>query len=143
MLFEYFFIGLVVGFIFYELTNVSPGGVIAPAYFALYVHQPGKIMMTVVIAMMVWLILRYTSGYLIIYGRRRLLLALLLGFCVKVAVERWIQPLPFVMQLDLQSVGYIIPGLIANEMSRQKVIPTLAGLGIVTILIYLILLLIR
>ena len=54
MLFEYFFIGLVIGFVFYELTDVSPGGVIAPAYCALYVHEPMRIVVTIAIALAVW-----------------------------------------------------------------------------------------
>jgi hypothetical protein len=35
----------------------------------------------------------------------------------------------------LQSIGYIIPGIIANEIGRQKMAPTLLGLGIVTVII--------
>ena len=34
--------------------------------------------------------------------------------------------------MDLQTIGYLIPGLIANEMVRQKPLPTLAALVIVT-----------
>ena len=142
MLFEYFFIGLVLGFLFYELTDVSPGGVIAPAYCALFVHEPMKIVMTVVIALAVWGIMELLSKRLILYGRRRLLLCLVLGFCIKVVIETQIQTLP-VFQFDLQSVGYIIPGLIANEMARQRVLPTVAGLGIVTAMTYLVILLIK
>lgn len=43
-----------------------------------------------------------------------------------------------IFKLDLQSIGYIIPGLIANEMSRQKVIPTLLATGVVTLIVLLI-----
>nr|MBN2278083.1 poly-gamma-glutamate biosynthesis protein PgsC [candidate division Zixibacteria bacterium] len=142
MIYEFFFIGLVIGFLYYEMTGISPGGVVPPAYFALYIHQPNKIIMTLVLAVVVWLVIEWLGRTLIVYGRRRLLLALLLGFCLKLAIERWLQPIPM-MTFDLQSIGYIIPGLIANEMSRQKAVPTLASLGIVTILIYLVILLIR
>lgn len=40
--------------------------------------------------------------------------------------------------IDLSVVGYIIPGLIANEMSRQKSLPTLASIAIVTALVSLV-----
>ncbi|MFH2036768.1 MAG: poly-gamma-glutamate biosynthesis protein PgsC [Candidatus Zixiibacteriota bacterium] len=139
-MYEYFFIGLVAGFIFYELTDVSPGGVIAPAYFAMFINQPNKILMTVIMALAVWFILKLLSERLIIYGRRRFLLAIILGFCIKVAIDNYLQPVSL-LKFDLQSIGYIIPGLIANEMSRQKVLPTLAGLGIVTTITYLLILL--
>lgn len=142
MIIETLFIGLVLGMLFYEVTGISPGGVIAPGYFALFVHQLDKITVTLTISIIVWVLVSYLSRYLIIYGRRRLLLALLFGFCLKLIVEFWIQPLT-VVQIDLQSIGYIIPGLIANEMLRQKVIPTIASLGIVSVCVYLVLLIIQ
>lgn len=135
MIIESFFIGLIIGFLFYEFVGISPGGVIAPAYFALFIHQPGKIAVTVLIAVVVWLLILYLSGWLIIYGRRKLLIALVLGFIIKLLFEFKLQPLTG-FQIDLQSIGYIIPGLIASEMVRQKALPTLSALGIVTILIY-------
>lgn len=140
MLIESFFIGLIVGFLFYELIGVSPGGVIAPAYFALFVNQPSKIAVTLLIAVIVWVTVLFLSRWLIIYGRRKLLIALILGFLFKLLFETKLQPVVG-SQVDLQSIGYIIPGLIANEMIRQKAAPTLAALGTVTILVYLILLL--
>ncbi len=140
MVAEALFIGLVVGFLFYELAGYSPGGVVAPGYLALFVAEPQRIVVTVALACIVWAALRFLSAHLILYGRRRLLLALLLGFCATLGVERWVQPLGGIA-LDLQSIGYVIPGLIAQEMVRQKVLPTLASLGIVTVLVALIMML--
>jgi len=138
---EIFLIGLVAGFVFYELTGVSAGGVVAPAYFAISVHEPTRLLVTVAIALVVYGAIRFLSGRLILYGRRRLLLALLLGFVLKLVLERGIQPHPWV-SVDLQSIGYIIPGLVGNEMHRQGVAPTLLGLAIVTIFIHLVTLLV-
>ncbi len=137
---EIFLIGLVAGFIFYECTGISAGGVVAPAYFAISIHEPARIFVTVAIALAVYGAIRFLSGRLIIYGRRRLLLALLIGFALKLVLERGIQPHPSV-SLDLQSIGYIIPGLVGNEMYRQKVAPTLLGLATVSVFIYLVTLL--
>ena len=138
---EIFFLGLIIGFIFYEAFGISPGGVVAPAYCALFVNQPMKICMTIVIAVVVWLLLKFLAGRFIIYGRRRLLLALLFGFVIKMIVETQLQPLDL-FHLDLHSIGYIIPGLIANEMLRQNVLLTLGSLGVVTMLVYFVSLLI-
>ncbi len=142
MITEALLIGLVLGILFYEFVGISPGGVIAPGYFALYIDQPQKLLMTAVLALLVALIVGLMSQWTILYGKRKLLVALLLGFCAKLVVERWIQPLP-VMAFDLQSIGYIIPGLVANEISRQRAVPTLASLGIVSICVYFVLLLYR
>lgn len=137
MIIEIFLIGLIVGFLFYEWVGISPGGVIAPAYFALFIYQPGKIVMTLLITFAVYYCIRFFAARFVVYGRRKLLLALILSFCFKLSIEYWLQPMA-VMQLDLQSIGYIIPGLVANEMARQAIIPTLSGLGIVTLITFLI-----
>ncbi|MGB2957364.1 MAG: poly-gamma-glutamate biosynthesis protein PgsC [Bacteroidota bacterium] len=140
MIVEALFIGLVIGFLFYEATGVSPGGVIAPGYFALFVLQPERMLATIVVALLVWGVLELLSSRLILFGRRRLLLALLLGFSIKLLIEQWVLPVSG-LALELQAIGYMIPGLVGNEMARQDLIPTLAALGSVTILVYLILLL--
>ena len=135
MITEIFLIGLVLGLLYYELVGLSPGGVIAPAYFALYILQPQKIAMTIALALFIFVLIKILSKHLIIYGKRKLLLALLLSFVLKLLIDVYIQPLQTI-QLDLQSIGYIIPGLIANEITRQKITPTLLSLGIVTLLTY-------
>jgi len=135
MIVELFMIGLIAGFLFYEFVGISPGGVIAPAYFALFLTQPGKIAMTLLLAVLVYLIIKALASRFVLYGRRKLLLALVLGFLLKLLIDQFIQPMAFI-QFDLQSIGYVIPGLIANEMSRQKVAPTLLSLGIVTLITY-------
>ncbi len=135
MILQLFIIGLVVGFIFYEITGISPGGVIAPAYFALFIYEPNRIIMTIIIALLVYMIIRMLSSRLILYGRRKFLLAVLLSFFLKLLIDSVIQPADH-MKLDLQSIGYIIPGLIANEIGRQKITSTLLSLGIVTMIIF-------
>jgi gamma-polyglutamate biosynthesis protein CapC len=142
MVIESLLIGLIIGIIFYEIWGLSPGGVITPGYFALFIHQPNRILVTVIIALAIWSVLEILSRYLILYGKRKFLLAILLGFCGKLIVEGFIQPLAFI-HIDLLSVGYIIPGLIANEICRQNVIKTLAATGIVTVIVYFILLLLH
>ncbi len=137
MIIELFLIGLIVGFLFYEFVGISPGGVVAPAYFALFIFQPEKILVTLVLSLIIFYIMKFLSSRLILFGRRKLLIALVLGFLLKLAIDFLIQPLP-VIKIDLQSIGYIIPGLIAHEMSRQKVFPTIFSIAIVTLITYLI-----
>jgi len=142
MIIEALFVGLVVGFVFYEATGVSPGGVVAPGYFALFIHQPERMFATIAVALVVWAVLEVLTPRLILFGRRRLLVALLLGFATKLLIEEWMLPASG-LELDIRAIGYLIPGLVANEMARQRVLPTLAALGAVTILVYLILLMLE
>jgi poly-gamma-glutamate biosynthesis protein PgsC/CapC len=134
---ELFLVGLLAGFIYYEIVGISPGGVIPPAYFALFLHEPARILVTVVIALAVYLVIRLLQRHTFLYGRRRLLVALLVGFVLKWIAEGLIAPnvaVPF----EIHAVGYLIPGLIANDMVRQRVIPTALSLGIVTIVVGLV-----
>ncbi len=131
-------IGLLIGMIFYEKFDLSPGGVVTPGYLSLFVRNPDRILITVLISLIAWLILEFLIKRFILYGRRRFLLALLLGFSIKIIVETFLQP-NLVLPFELVSVGYIIPGLIANEMVRQKPPKTILSLGIVTCLTFLVL----
>jgi poly-gamma-glutamate biosynthesis protein PgsC/CapC len=135
MILQVFIIGLVIGFIFYEITGISPGGVIAPAYFALFINEPDRIIVTIIIALIICYLIRFLSANLIIYGRRRLLLAVVFSLFLKLLFDTVIQPVD-IIKFDMQSIGYIIPGLIANDLSRQKVLPTLLSLGSVALIIF-------
>lgn len=135
MILELFIIGLVVGFLFYELAGISPGGVVAPAYLALFIYQPNRIFVTILLSLVVFTVIRFLSSHLILYGRRKFLLAILLSFFLKLLIESQIQAIP-TLNFSIESIGYIIPGLIANEMGRQRVVPTLLSLGIVTLMVF-------
>ncbi|HOF03414.1 MAG TPA: poly-gamma-glutamate biosynthesis protein PgsC, partial [Atribacterota bacterium] len=116
----------------------SPGGIIVPGYIALFIDQPWRIIFTIVIALLTYAIIFFLSNYLIIYGKRRFLSMILISLIVKWVLESFIFKLP-VVNIELQSIGYIIPGLLANEMQRQGIFPTLLATAIVTILVRLIL----
>lgn len=137
MIAEAFFIGLIVGFVYYELIGVSPGGVIAPAYLALYVHEPIHILLTLVVAGMTWSTIRILMPYLLLYGRRKLLLALVLGFVYGMLLNYGMGYGSYLPHA-IHSIGYLIPGLIAAEMVRQKVVPTMTSLGVVMAITFLI-----
>ena len=140
MIYQAIGIGMAISFIFYEITGLSAGGVVVPGYIALFLTQPFRILVTILIAFSVYFMVTFLSNYTILYGRRRFLAMILLGFIFKWIIEEIIIKLP-VSGIELQSIGYIIPGLIANEMRRQGILPTLYSLAIVASMVRLILLL--
>ncbi len=137
MIYQAIGIGIAIGFLFYELVGLSPGGIVVPGYIALFIDQPLRIMVTVAIAILTYYIVSFLSNYLILYGKRRFLSMILISFLVKWIVESFIFQFP-VTNIEIQSIGYIIPGLLANEMKRQGIIPTLLAMSIVAILVRLI-----
>jgi len=140
MIYQAIGIGIAVSFLYYELVGLSPGGMVVPGYLALFFLQPNRIIITLLVALLTYFSVLILSNYIILYGRRRFLAAILLGFLMKWLIEGFIVKMP-ISGIELQTIGYIIPGLIANEMRRQGIFPTLYSLAIVAGIVHLILLL--
>ena len=140
MIYQAIGIGVMVSFAFYEMVGFSPGGIVVPGYVALFLDQPIRILVTLLVALLTYFAVKILSNYIILYGRRRFLTMVLVSFLLKWLIEEMIIKMP-IPGMELRSIGYIIPGLIANEMRRQGIFPTLYSLAIVSILVRLILLL--
>ena len=136
MLVESIAIGLLFGFLFYEWIGFSPGGFVVPGYIALYWNRPFVIIITLGIGLFTYCILKFLAKVTILYGRRRFILAVLVGFALQ-WLFRILIIKTHVMSLEIDTIGYIIPGLIANEMERQRIIPTIASLLIISALVRL------
>jgi len=139
MIYQAIGIGIVISFAFYEIVGLSPGGIVVPGYIALFLDQPVRILVTLLVTLLTYYAVKMLSNYIILYGRRRFLAMILVGFILKWLIEGLIIRIP-ISGIGLQSIGYIIPGLIANEMRRQGIFPTLYSLAIVSIIVRLILL---
>jgi len=137
-------IGIVVSFIFSEIYGLAAGGVVVPGYIALYIHRPTAIAVTLAVALATFAFIKVLSSFLIVYGRRRTSLTILVGF----ALGSWIAHLDLLADLpqldgrDATVIGYIIPGLIAIWFDRQRIAPTIASLAIAATVVRLTLLLI-
>lgn len=142
MITEALLIGLVIGIIYYELFDLSPGGVITPGYFALYADQPFRMLTTIAVALLTLVIINYLAKQLILYGKRKFLITILTGFLLKMLLDFFLFP-NINTGVELLTIGYIIPGLIANEMFRQSPLKTIYSLSIVTSVTYIIVVLIR
>jgi poly-gamma-glutamate biosynthesis protein PgsC/CapC len=140
MIYQAIGIGVMVSFAFYEIVGFSPGGIVVPGYVALFLDQPIRILVTLLVALLTYFAVKILSNYIILYGRRRFLTMVLVSFLLKWLIEEMVIKMP-ISGIELRSIGYIIPGLIANEMRRQGIFPTIYSLAIVSILVRLILLL--
>lgn len=132
---ETLFIGIVVALFYTEVTGLYPGGIIVPAFLALFVDQPARIVSTLILACLSLLVYKLVARYFILFGRRRFVLMLLLG---GLGVQAWLLVAPswFSGPPELRAIGWIIPGLLANNLEKQKFLPTLASLATVVVLTY-------
>ena len=128
-------IGVVVALLWVEITGLLPGGIIVPAFLALYLDQPLRAAATIAAALLSLGCYKLLAGRLLLFGRRRFVLLILLG---GVFGQLWLIVWPHLgpASLDLRVVGWIIPGLLANNLERQRPWPTLASLAGATVLTY-------
>lgn len=131
-------IGLVLGFLFYEWVGFLPGGLVVPGYFALYLDRPFMIASTLILSLLVYGMVRLISNVTILYSRRRFLLMVIVGYTLQWLYELLVIRTSFT-HVEIDTIGYIIPGLIANEMDRQGILPTIAMVIILSVMVRLIL----
>ena len=125
------FLGIILSLIFAEFTDLSPGGIFVPAYFAMYAYDWKRLAGTVILSLLCVAILRLFSKYMILYGRRRYAVYLMTGILLKYAAG-------LMGGGALVSIGSLIPGILGREMERQKIAPTLISLALVTLFIRLV-----
>ena len=141
MIVEAIGLGIVISFLFTELVGLYAGGLIVPGYFAIFADQPQRIGMSLVVAVLTYFVLMGISQITILYGRRRFMAAVLVGYILG-GLGRLLVADYWTTAYDLRVIGYIIPGLIANDMCKQGVWKTIFSVGIVSVLVKLVLLLI-
>jgi poly-gamma-glutamate biosynthesis protein PgsC/CapC len=129
------FLGLVLALIYAELAGISPGGLIVPGYFALYLNQPWRPLATIIVAFIALFAYRLASKYFILFGRRRFVFMLLVG---AILGQMWALALPhlFSEPIGLRVIGWVVPGILASNLERQKILPTLASLILVSVLTF-------
>lgn len=135
-------IGLVVSLTFSEMLGLTAGGMVVPGYVALYMDRPIIIILTLLVSYLTYFIVHSLSAVMIIYGRRRTVLMILVGFAMG-ALLRSFGTLPLPMAtIDLSIIGYIIPGLIAIWIDRQGLVESVSALLIASVIVRIILILI-
>lgn len=132
-------LGLVLSLFFSEALGLAAGGMVVPGYMALMIHQPLRILGTIIASLATFGLLRLLSNFMLIYGRRRTVLTILIGFIFGWVSRQLFELSIADLQLDFQAIGYIIPGLIALWMERQGVNKTICTMIMTAVLVRLIL----
>lgn len=146
-------IGLIVALVLGEVFGTCAGGLVVPGYLALFLVRPVDIALTLAVAWVTYSLVRVLASVMIVYGRRRTVLTILIGFLIGSVVNQWIglgilssvndpSALASSRALELSSIGFIIPGLIATWMDREGTVETVSGLLTSAVITRLILILI-
>ncbi|MCX8015008.1 MAG: poly-gamma-glutamate biosynthesis protein PgsC [candidate division WOR-3 bacterium] len=125
-----------------ETIGLAAGGIVVPGYIALYLQQPLRVIGTVLVGLIVYLLIKLLGRYMLLYGRRLLVIGVLLGYLIGYLI-RLFPPISFTdFKLDVNVIGYVIPGLLAYWMNRQGIIETITTMTIAAILTRLIIIII-
>jgi poly-gamma-glutamate biosynthesis protein PgsC/CapC len=126
MVLETLLVGLVLALLWAEATDIAPGGIIVPGYLALYLDEPLRLLATLAAALLTLGVYKILSRYLILFGRRRFVLMILVGALLS---QAWFLLLPRLLAspLELRVIGWVIPGILASNLARQRFWPTLAS----------------
>ena len=136
MLYSTVALSVIISFLTTELTELLTGGMISAGYLAYWFGEPMRIVSTLLMSILIALIIRVSRHFLILYGRRRFMLSILLSIFGVYLVEKsyfFVSEFSF----DMRIIGYIIPGLIASDMEKQGILRTTLALSAVTIVVKL------
>ena len=128
-------LGIALSLILSETLGVTAGGVIVPGYIAMHLHNPDQIIMTFIASIIVIILIRMLGKFVFIYGKRRLVLTLLLGFIIGyISRNYFYSPID---SFSYEVIGNIIPCLIASWMDRQGIVRTISAVIITSVLVKL------
>lgn len=133
-------IGLVLSLLFAEFFGITAGGMVVAGYIALYLGSPVAVILTVLCGLATFAIVRALSSVMLIYGRRRTLFMILIGYLLGIGMSHFV-PMATFFGGYYDVIGFIIPGLIAIWLDRQGVVETISALAIVSVMARLILIL--
>ena len=122
----YIGIGMVLSLFLTETLGVTAGGIIVPGYIAMNLENPERLVITFGVSIITFLLIKLLSQYIMIYGKRRLVLALLIGFLLGYLSRSENMITAGLGTTEFMVIGNIIPGLIANWMDRQGVLRTIS-----------------
>ncbi len=131
---EVIVLGVVVSILFAELTGLSPAGLVVPGYIVLCLQTPGRIVYTLIIALLAWGVAKLLGNFVILYGRRSFAALILLSFVLNLLVEG-----SGLFTFSPGIIGCLVPGIIAHEFERQGIWYSVLSLAIVVGILALIL----
>jgi len=135
MEYETAFLGLLASLLFIGVTRIHPGGVIVPSYLVLFMQTPGRIAGTLLVSLLTLLCFKIAARHLILFGTRRFVFMILVAGLWTLL---WLRFFPALLpgSLEFRVIGWIVPGLIANNFEKQGVLVTAASLATVTVVVF-------
>ncbi|HHX77725.1 MAG TPA: poly-gamma-glutamate biosynthesis protein PgsC [Firmicutes bacterium] len=133
-------VGITLSIVFSDLAGIVPAGIIVPSFIALIFDQPFLLAEVLLVALLTYYLVNFLGRFIILYGRRKFG-AMILGALLIKIILWYVFPVILPEIMPVNGIGLVIPGLIANSIDRQGVVPSIASMFFVGGLTYLALLL--
>lgn len=133
-------IGAMLSLIYTEITGILPAGLVVAGYIALMFNHPYTILVVLFISSLTYLIVTYGIAHIVIlYGRRKFLAMITVAALIAVCSNLLMAYLPYEF-FEIDGVGVIVPGIIANCIDRQGFVHTMISTMLISTLTFLVLL---
>jgi gamma-polyglutamate biosynthesis protein CapC len=131
-------LGLVLSLLSYEVFGLAAGGIVVPGYIALHLSQWDRMGGVLLVSLATWLIVKVVSNYTFLYGRRQMVVCLLIGALLANFSRQFFVLTTTSATIELTAVGWVVPGLIAHWFGKQGVLKTSSVLLIAAVMVRLI-----
>lgn len=119
-------LGLVISLLSYEVFGLAAGGMVVPGYIALQLDKPEKLLGLLIVSLLTYLIIKALAKFMLIYGRRQMVMCLLIGCFLAIISRHFFHIDTDLAQVKLEAVGWVIPGLLAHWYDKQGVFKTVS-----------------
>ncbi|MDQ0253919.1 poly-gamma-glutamate biosynthesis protein PgsC/CapC [Evansella vedderi] len=121
--------GVIFSLFYAEKTGVLPAGLVVPGYIAMMFGDLINIAVVFLISFITFLIvMKVIAKFTILYGRRKFTAMLTVAILLKLSFDYMFPSLSMAETVEgLKAIGIIVPGLIANTIQKQGVLPTVGS----------------
>ncbi len=131
-------VGVIISLLFSEKFGISAGGIVAPAYIAMYFDSIETIIILYLISLITFLFIKFVlPKYIILYGRRQFVACIIIAIVLKVICEYLFPVLPFEVY-EFRGISIIVPALLANLYCKQGIKITVISSIAVSFCVFLI-----
>uniref|UniRef100_A0A7V0Z6L4 Poly-gamma-glutamate biosynthesis protein PgsC n=1 Tax=candidate division WOR-3 bacterium TaxID=2052148 RepID=A0A7V0Z6L4_UNCW3 len=132
-------LGMMLNLLLTETIGLAAGGIVVPGYIALNIHHLDMVISTIIIALITYLLLYLLSRFILLYGRRLLIVSIIIGYLLGYLTRLYPSISFESLTFDVTTIGYVVPGLIAYWMQRQGIVETISTMIIAAVIVRLIL----
>ncbi|MDL1893230.1 poly-gamma-glutamate biosynthesis protein PgsC [Sphingobacteriales bacterium CHB3] len=130
-------LGLILSLLSYEIFGLAAGGIVVPGYIGLHLSQVDRMTGVLLVSLVTYLIVKVMSYYTFLYGRRQMVVSLLIGALLANFSRQFLTFNVGAATAELTAIGWVVPGLIAHWFGKQGIFKTLCALLVTSVIVRL------